>query len=90
MSTTRSAAPNFAAVLLMLPMLYAGSYLALVRPVDDVHGCFYQYPRIGTDYGRMIIWPLQRIDIKVRPVECVYERMDEREWNGQWNKPALP
>ncbi|WP_145085075.1 hypothetical protein [Anatilimnocola aggregata] len=39
MPSTRSAAPIFAAVLLLLPMLYVGSYLVSVLPQGKVVVC---------------------------------------------------
>ena len=76
----------FAIVLLLLPLLYVGSYLALVRPGgiefrdSDGMKCVF----VNTHYsvaaslehsaGR-IFWPLEQIDRKVRPDEWL-----ERRW----------
>lgn len=54
-----------AIVLLILPVLYAGSYLALVRPEGSVLFVYpYQY---GEAWSARIFWPLEQIDRKVRP-----------------------
>jgi hypothetical protein len=71
-----------AIVLLLLPVLYVGSYLALVRPVQLQHGWLYQYPRIGTDNGQRVFRPLEQIYESVRPAKWVYDRIDEREWEN--------
>jgi hypothetical protein len=72
----RHAAPIITAILLLLPVLYAGSYLALVMPegriVDRVsslntsRGELVHY-RWGDEMLRRIYWPLEQIDRKVRP-----------------------
>lgn len=76
----KHAGPIFAAVLLLLPSVYVGSYLALVRPVQRHHGYVYQYPRIGSGRGKAIFWPLQQIDGKFRPDSWRYDTYDESEW----------
>lgn len=65
-----------AIVLLLLPVLYVGSYLALVRPycvvtgyeqtgrymnVDAIHY------RWGGERAAAVFWPLEQIDRKMRP-----------------------
>jgi len=80
MITTRSAAPILAAVLLLLPVLYVGSYLALVTPgkvrfTKAVNvgastyqgGVFYETYRYGGTWAERVFWPLEQIDRKVRP-----------------------
>jgi hypothetical protein len=73
----RNAAPILAATLLLLPVVYVGSYFAVVMP-----GCEYEvtirenerivktYPpgsyRIG-DWAKQLYWPLEQIDRKLRP-----------------------
>ena len=70
-----------AIVLLLLPVPYVGSYLALVKPAAigmlrgdarDVYLSFYRFE--GRWLGR-IFWPLEQIDRKVRP--------------GAWNPLSL-
>ncbi len=72
-----------AIVLLLLPVLYVGSYLALVRPGSAYHqerdGRFYllNYRYFGDDnfvvpphsacIAPRVFWPLEQIDRKVRP-----------------------
>jgi hypothetical protein len=81
---TQSRGPLIVAiVLLLLPMLYVGSYFATVRPVDNHHGYVYQYPRIGSSRGRWIFWPLEQLDRNVRPDNWRYEKMDPIEWQGE-------
>ncbi len=67
-----------AVLLLMLPLLYVVSYLALVRPdgiVDEVliDGEYFMdistmrhYLIIG-DIGHQIYWPLEHLDREIRP-----------------------
>ncbi|WP_254509266.1 hypothetical protein [Anatilimnocola floriformis] len=69
----KHAAPIIATVLLLLPVLYVGSYLALVVPGYHIPGQFNNY-RMGYDYAERIFWPLEQIDRKLRP--------------ESWNDPA--
>jgi len=69
----KHAAPIIAAVLLLFPMLYAGSYLALVWPdkerldMADSRGGVPTY-RYGTEtWAWRVYWPLEQIDRHVRP-----------------------
>ena len=60
----KHAAPAIAAILLLLPMLYVGSYCELADPVLG-----YVHYRIETE-DRWVEWffrPLERIDRKLRP-----------------------
>jgi hypothetical protein len=67
MRTTRSPAPIIAAVLLlMLPLLYVGSYLAL-RNQRTLADPYYQPCRFGGSYSEKIFWPLEQIDRRLRP-----------------------
>ena len=75
MPTTRSAVPIFAAVLLLLPLLYVGSYLALVVPkgillptrvsAGSNSWSVYSY-RYGGAFSRVVFYPLEQIDRRVR------------------------
>ncbi|QDU25693.1 hypothetical protein ETAA8_07630 [Anatilimnocola aggregata] len=68
MPTTRSAAPIFAAFLLLLPVLYSGSYFALVAPEREGfthHGATYPY-RYGGALAASVYWPLEQIDRRLR------------------------
>lgn len=65
-----------AIVHLLLPVLYVGSYLALVNPdygaqVWDWSGGTYEnnYPRCGTysAYTEMLFWPLEQADRRLLP-----------------------
>jgi len=71
----RHAAPILAVVLLLLPVLYVGSYLALVTPEGAITHTFqgnsvrigwHHYRVSGTWIGN-VFWPLEQIDRKVRP-----------------------
>jgi hypothetical protein len=59
-----------AVVLLLLPVLYVGSYLALVVPcgipINDPFGPRTHW-RFGAAYAESLFWPLEQIDRKVRP-----------------------
>jgi hypothetical protein len=72
----KSRAPLIVAILLLLPMFYVGSYLAMVLPEGQDGRIEYSYgrPNIHIDYYRfgsdralLFFWPLERIDRKVRP-----------------------
>jgi hypothetical protein len=74
MSKPRSAAPIIAAVLLLLPVLYVGSYLALVEPQPPAFsskGPFSLtrvYPfRIRSRWLATFYRPLEQIDRHLRP-----------------------
>jgi hypothetical protein len=77
MSTQKrnSAAPLIVAILLLLlPVLYVGSYLALVvrKPVVAVSLTFpTQYSadfyRVGGDYAETFYWPLEKFDRWLQP-----------------------
>src|SRR5262245_55356909 len=91
----RHAAPIIAAVLLLLPVLYVGSYLALVRPsgaprVILISGTT-RFQISGNNYRfaskelAKLFWPLEQIDRKVRPGawETNRERLLRRYGNGK-------
>jgi hypothetical protein len=73
----RHAAPIIAAILLLLPVLYVGSYLVMVDPmtlrvtsggtVTDVNY------RDGGRFAECFFWPLEQVDRKVRPGAWGYE-----------------
>jgi hypothetical protein len=75
MDKPRSFAPILAAVLLLFPLLYVGSYLALVLPGGKVvvSGGPQLLPAYASNYrvdGQWpwrIFWPLEQIDRRVRP-----------------------
>jgi hypothetical protein len=61
-------------VLLLLPVLYVGSYLAIVVPGGrwvedrtDVSGIREQKYRFGDKIAEAVFWPLEQIDRKMRP-----------------------
>ena len=55
-----SAAPIIVALLLLLPVLYLGSYLTPVVPGAAM-------PYRGIEAARIFFWPLEQIDRRVRP-----------------------
>jgi hypothetical protein len=57
-----------AIVLSLLPVLYVGSYLALVKP-GGMHlpGFVFTHYRYGHRISERAFWPLEQIDRKVRP-----------------------
>ena len=60
-----------AIVLLSIPVLYVGSYLALVTPDgggggNDVQGLWFY--RLNThSWAGKVFWPLEQLDRKIRP-----------------------
>jgi hypothetical protein len=86
----RSAAPIIAAVLLLLPVLYVGSYLALVTPQLRTMTVVHQTPygqmdelrythyRIGEKTPELVFWPLEQIDRRVRPAAWDWDLWDPR------------
>jgi len=65
----RSPAPLIAVLLLILPLLYVGSYLALVRPGITLTYSVREPPhyRWGGRAAEFVFWPLEKLDRKVRP-----------------------
>jgi hypothetical protein len=67
----RHSAPIIAAFMLLLPVLYVGSYLALVVPDGFVRNDPFVDPvehyRIGGQWGSRVFWPLEQIDREMRP-----------------------
>lgn len=66
----RNAAPIIAIALLLLPVLYVGSYLALVVPegrtFDDGGWSQPTNYRLDSEWPRHIFWPLKEVDRSVR------------------------
>lgn len=60
-----------ALVVLLPPVLYVGSYLALLKPpartYQDVFDRRNSLYHVGGDWARVVFWPLEQIDRKVRP-----------------------
>jgi hypothetical protein len=89
MDKPRSSAPIIAAVLLLLPVLYAGSYLALVTPgrqqFVDFGPPIGEVPspadyRVAANSCHRLFWPLEQIDRRVRP--GVWEPSDNLIFDG--------
>jgi hypothetical protein len=73
-----SRAPLIIAVtLLVVPVLYVGSYLALVVPGFRVPGLNNNY-RVGGEYAERFFSPLEQIDRKLRPAA----------WGNAWDDAA--
>jgi hypothetical protein len=97
----RHAAPIIAAVLLLLPVLYVGSYLVLVRPPVGIwvggggqlaHHIVADY-RCCAEQARWFFWPLEQIDRKVRPGAWVRDEFwntEERSGRAMPLPEALP
>jgi len=72
-SRSRSFAPIIAAVLLLFPVLYVGSYLALVVPegrrVTGTHSYSVRihWYRLNDKRLEQIFWPLEQFDRRLRP-----------------------
>jgi hypothetical protein len=70
---THSAASIIAVSLLLLPLLYVGSYFAMVVPggkwipIDGIEMPADSTYRFGGSWSSMAFWPLEQIDRKVRP-----------------------
>lgn len=76
-----SAAPIFAAILLLLPVLYIGSYFALVIPAgklpkSTIAASLFASPqgiiqvshyRLMPAFAARFYWPLEQLDRKLRP-----------------------
>jgi hypothetical protein len=82
MQRTRTIAPIIAVLLLLAPILYVLSYLLLVVPKGrivigkvTIHGAFgaYEHYRFGAHRIKLLYWPLEQLDRKLRPRE--WERM---------------
>jgi hypothetical protein len=60
------------AILLALPLVYVGSYLALVQPSGSFRPTgapgeyAMDYYRAGGQFSATIFWPLEQVDRKVR------------------------
>jgi len=71
---TNRTAPIVAAVRLLLPVLYVGSYLALVTPSGYTLNRGYlgtiSYPkhyRFAEPWCEKVFWPMEQIDRRLRP-----------------------
>ncbi|WP_425617246.1 hypothetical protein NA78x_000919 [Anatilimnocola sp. NA78] len=59
-----------AIVLLLLPVLYVGTYLAMVKPRsggDILLNMIKSDYRSGGDWESTVFWPLEQIDRRLRP-----------------------
>lgn len=65
MTTTRPAKPLFAAILLLLPVLYVGSYLTLVVPAAPIYLAPESYYRCGGEWSERAFYPLEWADRRV-------------------------
>jgi hypothetical protein len=67
-------APIIAAILLLLPVLYVGSYLALLKPppsqstpYNDLLARRWSNYQAGGRFVEIVFWPLEHIDRRLRP-----------------------
>jgi len=70
MKDSRSIFPVFAAaLLLLLPVLYVGSYAALVKPYATIHWWSGRADHYRWGGGRVsrFYWPLEQLDRRLRP-----------------------
>jgi hypothetical protein len=80
MTKSRSIAPIIAAVLLLLPALYVGSFYILVQPgkirmaktvkvTPSLYrsGVIYETYRYGGEQAAWFFWPLEQFDRRLRP-----------------------
>jgi hypothetical protein len=70
----KHAGPIFAAVLLLLPVMYLGSYLALVNPppravLSKTRSVYITNYRVDGHWPPYLYWPLEKVDRKLRPKE---------------------
>ena len=69
----KQVAPIIAALLILLPLLYVGTYLLLVRPdgerfnMADSRSDFPTYRHGSEAWASRVYWPLEQIDRRVRP-----------------------
>jgi hypothetical protein len=66
-------------LLLALPMLYVGSYLALVRPEEPLFGPPVATYRWGGAGSRLLFAPANAVDRHIRP----------QRWTRQHSEPSL-
>jgi len=78
MKKHRVVAPIVAAILLLLPVLYVGSYLALVEPGprNGWGNARYRTYRVSDEFCVRFFWPVEQIDKRVRP----------RAWESPWGE----
>ena len=80
----KHAAPIIVIVLLLLPVLYVGSYLALVTPGEFQRlsdGSYYwpRHYRMGNSWAGYVFFPLENVDRRIRPT--VWEYQEEEDLN---------
>jgi hypothetical protein len=86
MDRPRSFAPWIATVLLLLPVAYVGSYLAMAQPGWVLHVCTHsgngEIPlepyRFGGEWSACLFWPVEQIDRKLRPSLWEHQDYDQR------------
>jgi hypothetical protein len=79
-STMTKRAPLIAAILLLLlPLLYLGSYLALVTPGPRIGwgSARYSNYRAADEFCIRFFWPLEQIDRQLRPNAWSWPFIDE-------------
>lgn len=76
--TTNRAPLITAIVLLLLPVLYVGSYLALVKPPGKpgLLGRFDQYHVEEPNFLSVLFWPLEQMDYRLRPKTWILPRKE--------------
>lgn len=72
----RQPRPVIAAILLLLPVLYLGSYLALARPWDDNGERSFTYGFQSWEsekFAHRFYWPLEEMDKRLRPKRWTFD-----------------
>lgn len=105
MEKPRSIGPIAVAALLLLPVIYVGSYLALVSPFRQIapYGTVVTeegktttlmmdiHYRVGGRWANALFWPLEQIDRRMRPHawDGSALQLPNNVFNGRIN-PAVP
>ena len=86
MQNARYRAPLILAILvLLLPVLYVGAYVAIVKPTGQLRGdpffdAGHDY-RWGGKTAAAVFWPIEQVDRRLRPGT----------WEPEWSSyPPLP
>jgi hypothetical protein len=72
MPSSRNAAPLVAAAILLIPVLYIGSYFALVNPNGHFASrgpgtLYFTHYHVSGEAPKLVFWPLEQIDRRLRP-----------------------
>jgi hypothetical protein len=86
-----------AIVLLLLPVLYVGSYFALVvpsgiprrmaGPYGGTYISFNEHYRFADTEAKFLFWPLEQIDRRMRPKAWQVDDLIQRLWDANKQLP---